>query len=60
LYANLAKCTFCSNKVVFLGFVVSGQSVEMDEEKIKAIRDWLPPTNLSQVWSFLELASFYW
>jgi hypothetical protein len=60
LYANLAKCTFCSDKVVFLGFVVSGQGVEMDEEKIKAIRDWLPPTNLSQVWSFLELASFYW
>jgi hypothetical protein len=24
LYANLEKCTFCTNKVVFLGFVVSG------------------------------------
>ena len=24
LYANLDKCTFCTDKVVFLGFVVSG------------------------------------
>jgi hypothetical protein len=37
LYANLAKCTFCTDKVVFLGFVVSAQGVEVDEEKIKAI-----------------------
>jgi hypothetical protein len=59
LYANLAKCTFCTDKVVFLGFVVSGQGVEVDEEKIKAIREWLPPQNLSQVWSFLGLAGFY-
>ncbi|XP_062224492.1 uncharacterized protein LOC133923045 [Phragmites australis] len=59
LYANLAKCTFCTDKVVFLGFVVSGQGVEVDEEKIKAIREWLPPQNVSQVRSFLGLAGFY-
>jgi hypothetical protein len=57
--ANLAKCTFCTDKVVFLSFVVSGQGVQVDEEKIKAIREWLPPTNLSQVRSFLGLAGFY-
>jgi hypothetical protein len=33
--------------------------VEVDEEKIKAIREWLPPQNLSQVRSFLGLAGFY-
>jgi len=37
LYANLEKCTFCTNKVVFLGFVVTGQGVEVDEEKIKLV-----------------------
>jgi hypothetical protein len=37
LYANLAKCTFCTDKVVFLGFVVSSQGVEADEEKIKVV-----------------------
>jgi hypothetical protein len=59
LYANLEKCTFCTDKVVFLGFVVSGQDVEVDEEKIKAIRDWMPPQNVSQVRSFIGLAGFY-
>ena len=59
LYANLEKCTFCTNKVVFLGFVVTGQGVEVDEEKIKAVRDWTPPQNVSQVRSFLGLAGFY-
>ncbi|KAG8485858.1 hypothetical protein CXB51_019213 [Gossypium anomalum] len=33
LYANLKKCTFCSNQVVFLGFVVSSQGLQVDQEK---------------------------
>ena len=44
---------------MFLGFVVSGQGVEVDEEKIKVVRDWMPPQNVSQVRSFLGLAGFY-
>jgi hypothetical protein len=59
LYPNLAKHTFCTKKVVFLGFVVSDQGVEVDKEKIKAIREWLPHQNLSQVRSFLRLDGFY-
>jgi hypothetical protein len=49
LFANLYKCTFCTDKVVFLGFVVSAQGTEVDEENIKTVRDWLPPKNVSQV-----------
>ena len=59
LYANITKCTFCTNKVVFLGFVVSAQGVEVDEEKIKAVRERAAPRNVSQVRSFLGLAGFY-
>ena len=59
MYANLEKCTFCTDKVVFLGFVVSAHGVEVDEEKIKAVREWKPPQNVSQVRSFLGLAGFY-
>ncbi|PIK38261.1 hypothetical protein BSL78_24898 [Apostichopus japonicus] len=44
LYANLKKCTFCTDQVVFLGFVVSSQGLKVDEEKIKAIQDWPTPT----------------
>ena len=29
LYANLKKCTFCMDKVVFLGYVVSVKGIEV-------------------------------
>ena len=36
-----------------------GQGVEVDEEKIKVVRDWMPPQNVSKVRSFLGLTRFY-
>ena len=59
LYANLKKCSFCMDRVNFLGFVVSSKGLEVDVEKVKAIREWPTPTNISQVRSFHGLASFY-
>jgi len=59
LYANLNKCCFCMEKVNFLGFIVGKNGVEVDIEKVKAIRDWPTPTNASEVRSFHGLASFY-
>jgi hypothetical protein len=59
LYANMDKCTFGVDKLVFLGFVVSSKGVEVDESKIDAIKTWPQPTNLQQVRSFLGLAGFY-
>ena len=44
---------------MFLGSVVTVQGIEMDEEKVKAIRDWLTPKSVSEVRSFHELASYY-
>jgi hypothetical protein len=59
LFGNLKKCTFCTDKLVFLGFVVSKRGIEVDEEKVKAIQEWPTPTTISQVRSFHSLASFY-
>ncbi|KAH9658348.1 Endonuclease [Citrus sinensis] len=50
LYANLKKCSFCTNQIVFLSYVVSAKGIEVDEEKVKAIKE---------VRSFHGLASFY-
>ena len=59
LYGNLAKCTFCKDKVIFLGFDVSKYGVEVDEAKIIAITNWPTPMTVGQVRSFLGLAGFY-
>jgi hypothetical protein len=46
LYANLHKCSFCTNQITFLGYIVSAKGVEVDEEKVKAIRDWPTPKSV--------------
>ena len=37
LYENIEKSTFCVDNIVFLGFVVGRNGVQVDPEKIKAI-----------------------
>jgi hypothetical protein len=59
LYANLKKCSFCLDKVVFLGYVVSAKGIAVDEEKEKAIKEWPTPKSITEVRSFHGLASFY-
>jgi len=58
LYANIKKCTFCMEKILFLGYIVVAQGIEMDREKVNAIQDWPILKSVSEV-SFHELASFY-
>jgi hypothetical protein len=59
LYANLKTCSFCLDKVVFLGYLVSGKGLAVDEEKVKAIKEWPTPKSVIEVRSFHGLASFY-
>ncbi|XP_031393015.1 uncharacterized protein LOC116204832, partial [Punica granatum] len=47
LFANMKKRTFCTDKLVFLGFVVSAQGIQVDEEKVRAIQEWPSPTSVS-------------
>jgi len=59
LHANLKKCSFCLEFVVFLGLVISSKGIRVDEEKVKAIREWPIPENANKVRSFHSLTSFY-
>jgi hypothetical protein len=59
LFGNLEKCTFCMDRVSFLGYVVTPQGIEVDHAEVEAIHGWPIPKNLSQVQSFLVLAGFY-
>ena len=59
LFGNLGKCTFCTDRVSFLGYVVTPQGIEVDKAKIEAIASWPQPKTVTQVRSFLGLAGFY-
>jgi hypothetical protein len=59
LFGNHTKCTFCTDRVVFLGYVVTAQGIEVDPAKIEAISSWLQPKTVTQVRSFLGLVGFY-
>ncbi|XP_050259875.1 uncharacterized protein LOC126704939 [Quercus robur] len=48
LYANLKKCSFCMDKVVFLGYAVSAKGIEVDEENVKAIKEWPTPKSITE------------
>jgi hypothetical protein len=59
LFGNLEKCTFCMDRVSFLGYVVTMQGIKVDQDKVEAIYSWPVTTTVTQVRSFLGLAGFY-
>jgi hypothetical protein len=59
LFINLEKCTFCIDRVTFLGDVVTPQRIEVHEVKIEAIKSWSIPATLTQLQSFFGLTGFY-
>ena len=59
MYANLKKCSFMTNKLIFLGYVVSDTGIMVDDKKVKALREWPSPNTISEVCYFHGLATFY-
>ena len=53
------KCNFFRREVAFLGHVVTTEGVACDPEKTKAVSDWEIPQSVTEVRSFLGLASYY-
>ncbi|XP_069148227.1 uncharacterized protein [Solanum lycopersicum] len=56
LYAKFSKCEFWLSSVAFLGHVLSKEGIMVDPKKIEAVRDWVRPTLVTQIRSFLGLA----
>ncbi|MBW0562612.1 hypothetical protein O181_102327 [Austropuccinia psidii MF-1] len=47
------------SSIEYLGYVVSSESLKMDQAKVQQILNWLPPRNLKALQSFLGFANFY-
>ncbi|GJR75258.1 putative reverse transcriptase domain-containing protein [Tanacetum coccineum] len=48
-YAATKKCVFMTPKVLFLGYVVSGEGIQVDESKVAAVQEWPTPTTITEV-----------
>jgi hypothetical protein len=59
LYAKFSKCEFWIEEVAFLGHVLFAKAVVVDPTKIKAVKEWEQPHNVSEIRSFLGLAGYY-
>ena len=47
------------DRLLFLGFIVSFDGIRVDEEKLRAIREWPTPETVGEMQSFHELTTFY-
>ena len=59
LKVNLKKCHFGSNNVNYLGFRLTPNGILPGIDKLQAVRESTPPTNVHQVRSFLGLCNFF-
>ena len=59
LKMKISKCKFVQSETQYLGFIVDGNGIKPDPEKVKVIRAMLPPENVKGVHSFLGMISYY-
>ena len=59
LKLKMKKCDFLKQEVKYLGHLVSSAGVKPDPEKVSAIKNMQPPTNVKGVRSFLGMCGFY-
>ena len=59
LFANLKKCQFHKDKIYFPGYVISAHGVQIKDERIEAIKNWLEPKSVRNILVFLGFANLY-
>ena len=59
LYFKRLKCDFNREEITILGVIVGKEQVKMEQEKIKAVKEWKTPTKVKDIESFLRFTNFY-
>ena len=57
--ANLSKCEFGLTEMLYLGHIMGVDGVKVHEEKIRAIRDWPVPQDVTTLRGFLGICTYY-
>ena len=56
---NLPKCDFGSKDVAYLGFRLTEEGVKPGSDKLKAVAQATPPSNVHEIRQFLGLCNFF-
>jgi len=59
LQLDINKYKFHKTKVLYLGLIISTDSIQMDPKKIETIVNWQEPKNVKDVKAFIGFANFY-
>jgi hypothetical protein len=54
-----SKCEFHTDRMEYLGYIISPSGIQMDPEKVRAVAEWREPMNVKGVQSFLGFANFH-
>lgn len=59
LFVKHKKCEFAKQELEYLGHIISGDGVKVDQEKIKSMIEWPAPTSITELRGFLGLTGYY-
>jgi len=59
LQVDIKKCEFSVTRTKYLGFIISTDGIEVDPEKVSAIKTWQYPKTVKGVQAFLGFCNFY-
>jgi hypothetical protein len=59
LQLDIKKYEFEIIEIIYLGMIVSTDSMRIDLAKITVITNWEPPSNIKDIQVFLGFANFY-
>jgi transposase InsO family protein len=59
LRLNPSKSEFHSQRIRFVGCIVTPDGIEVDPEKVERVKEWPVPTNVKEVQAFHGFANYY-